>query len=258
MKLFIRFAIFFAFYFSYTQNNVIEKNKLYYFNQTMESNESKSFLNDKESLPNFNFKRRHKVKVIYVDKDSVEFRYLTFKDLNDQKIYNNNTFTISKSDFEKLTKTYYGRFKKWKVGTYTIPFRIRSKNDTFEFDSNLSLGTNLIKGINFDKYSNSFHIDFSLGIALTKINLTEGNSNIKAISDDLKKLSESALTISFGATINFSEKVNLGLFYGWDFLDGQAQTQTKWIHNKKPWIGFGINISFKNNGESSSTQEQQT
>ena len=87
---------------------------------------------------------------------------------------------------------------------------------------------------------------------MTKINLTEGNSNIKNISADLKKLSESALTISFGATINFSEKVNLGLFYGWDFLDGQVQTQTKWIHNKKPWIGFGLNISFKNNGESSS------
>lgn len=257
MKSFIYLLIFSTFYFSYSQDETIEKNKLYYFSQTLESNELKSFLSEKNSLPNFNFKRNHKVKVIYTDKDSVEFRYLTFKDSVNQKIYNNKTFTLSKSDFEKLTKTYYGRFRKWKIGAYTIPFRIRSKNDTFEFDSNLSLGTNLIKGINFNKYSNSLYIDFSLGIALTKINLTESNSNIKGISDDLKKLSESALTFSFGATVNLSKKVNLGFFYGWDFLDGQAQTQTKWIHNKKPWIGFGMNISLKNNGEGSSTQEQQ-
>ena len=57
-----------------------------------------------------------------------------------------------------------------------------------------------------------------------------------------------ALTLSSGVLLRFSEKINLGLFGGWDFLS-KTDKDTNWIYDRKLWIGVGINISFNSSGE---------
>lgn len=240
----------------FAQEDDINLDNLYYFNSTLDLTETNGYL--AKATPDALIKNQYIVKVLRITDDDVEFSYLPFEKQTLKDKYNNRTFSLSKPEFAKLTNEYFGWWRKWKVGAYTIPFRIRSKKDTFEVESDLSLGANLIKGINFSNYRDIGHIDLSVGIALTKINLTESNSKIKEIDEDLTKLSESALTFSFGAMFNLTKNVNAGIFYGWDFLDGVSQKKVKWRQNKKPWIGFGINVSFKEQEKSESGQKSQT
>ncbi|WP_040282432.1 hypothetical protein [Psychroserpens damuponensis] len=239
------------------ENKLITEN-VYYFNTSLNLDETnKLFDNSFTNSTNAEVKKYHQITIKSINDDIVEYTYLTFNNSEYSKIYNGIIYKLPLADFEKYTNPYYGRWRKFQVGAYTIPFRIRSKNKNFEFDSNLSLGANIIKGVNISRFYEKGHIDFSAGIALTKIDLNEDNSSIKDIDDELKTLSESALTFSLGITINFNEYANFGIFYGWDFLDGNSQESVKWIHNKKPWVGLGINVSFNNNSNSTTQQSNQ-
>ncbi len=245
----------------YSQRSDIETNGQYYFTENLNSNESTSKFS--ALYNNATIKRKHIVQVISASDKEVVFKYLNFeKGTSARTLYNGDNqekvFAMSIENFTYYTNPYYNRWRKWKVGVYTIPIRIRSANDTFEFESNLSLGANLIKGVNLSRYNDNVYIDFSVGVSLTKVNLTGDNSNIKNINPDLEKLSQGALTFSLGTTIHLAKSVNAGVFYGWDFLDGKEQSKLNWIHNAKPWIGFGINISFsdQNSNNKSSTIDQ--
>jgi len=257
-KLTLLFFIFISFSFSQEKTYLIE-NGQYYFTKTLNNSISDEKITNK-LIGNFEIKKKHIVQIVNYDSKNVSFRYLTFTDEKLKKIYNedNETLTMSIEDFSFYTNKYLSRFREWKVGAYTVPIRIRSKNENFEFESNLSLGANIAKGINFSRYNDVGYVELSFGISLTKVDLTEDNSDIKTVNPDLNTLSQSALTTSFGLAVHLAKNVNFGLFYGWDFLEGSDQEKLKWIHNKKPWVGFGINISFNSNESSniSSTKEQ--
>ena len=257
MKLFI--SIYFtSILFLTAQENKLTTENIYYFNTSLNLNETnKLFVNTFTNSTSAEVKKFHQIIVKSIKDDIVEYTYLNFTNEKNSKIYNGIIYKLPLADFEKYTNLYYGRWRKFQVGAYTIPFRIRSKNKNFEFESNLSLGANIIKGVNISRFYEKGHVDFSAGIALTKIDLNEDNSSIKDIDDELNTLSESALTFSLGVTINFNEYANFGIFYGWDFLDGNSQESVKWIHNKKPWIGFGINVSFNSNSKSTIQQSDQ-
>ncbi|PKG50562.1 hypothetical protein [Olleya sp. 1-3] len=230
------------------EKNYLVENGQYYFTKSLNTTDS-----DERITTNLNgnleIKRKHILQIVNYDSKTVSFRYLTFTDDKLKKIYNedNETLKMSIEDFSFYTNKYLSRFREWKVGAYTVPIRIRSKNENFEFESNLSLGANIAKGVNFSRYGDLGYAEISFGISLTKVNLTEDNSDIKTVNPDLNTLSQSALTTSFGIAIHLAKNVNFGLFYGWDFLEGSDQEKLKWIHNKKPWLGFGINVSFNSN-----------
>jgi hypothetical protein len=245
---------------SYSQNNTIETNKQYYFITTLSSADSAGKFS--AGSLTCSILKNHIVQVVKNDGTTVTFKYLTFnKDTNLKTLYNGNSgdkeFEMSIENFNFYTKPYFNRWRGWKVGGYTIPVRLRSKDDNFEFESNLSLGANLIKGINFSRYGDLGHIDLSIGFSLTKVNLNADNSNLKLVSPELETLSPGALTFSIGATVELVKNVNFGVFTGWDFIDGAEQKRLRWIHNKKPWIGIGINITFNDN-QSANTSSKNT
>lgn len=150
---------------------------------------------------------------------------------------------MSTTDFYNmpLLRT-YRRFKDAKVGVYTIPFRFRGigstirGEQTFDFESTLSLTTNLVFGFG-SKYKEESWSDFSVGLGLTSVNLD--NSNSWATDNR----SASALTLSVGWVIKFNEYVNFGIFAGNDFL-GKADRKLKWVYDQQTWLGLGININF--------------
>jgi hypothetical protein len=86
------------------------------------------------------------------------------------------------------------------------------------------------------RYTDVSFFDASIGVGLTKINLTEKNSEVD------KNRTASAFTLTLGGVIKPKPMINAGLFIGWDFL-GANDRDVNWKYNKKMWIGLGINIS---------------
>jgi len=122
--------------------------------------EDKMKLNTSDALPNGSeIDNNDQVKIVNIENDRVYFTYLIFdkkKQPEKYAIYNfdndktKKIFSILKADFEKITNPFYNRFRGFKYGAYTVPIRLRSSKDKFEFDANLSLGANIVGRIGLD------------------------------------------------------------------------------------------------------------
>ena len=239
------------------QEKKLVENGQYYFVRTLTPESSKTKFTDSIGV---DIKKKHLIQIVSVDEKKVTFKYLKFENSEIRKLYNGDTadktFSMPIENFTFYTRPYLNLWRKWKVGTYSVPIRLRADDENFEFDSNLSLGTNVIKGINFSRYKDHGYVDLSVGIGLTKVNLTTDNSDLASVQPELDKLSESALTVSLGATIHLAKNVNFGIFYGWDYLDGAEQKELKWIYNAKPWYGFGINVGLTANGSENTSNKK--
>lgn len=170
------------------------------------------------------------VEIITVENDIIYYKkqYADESDIT--------TYALKKADFFFYTKQLFSIYKGAEVGVYTIPFRLRGKGDKFDFESNLSLQTNVIFGFGNRNSQNSF-IDLSAGVGLSSINLNENNSTVA------ENRTASALTWSLGAVLKPAKNVNFGVFIGADYLRADDR-KVNWDYNKKMWVGLGVNISF--------------
>lgn len=230
------------------------------------------------SSTNSQIEKGHRIRVVKTTDDKIYFKYLKFTKPNDTLSSNEKAikpfykfnrefddenqikiFSMSKVDFEKYTSNLYNLFRGFKYGAYTVPIRLRSKDNNFEFNSNLSIGANIISSFGLRTKEHAT-IDFSIGIGITKVALNKENSDLGEEGLDFENvdvLSPAAFTISFGAHITLAKNVNFGIYYGWDKLSS-ADNKAKWIYNKKPWLGIGLNVGFsgKANDSSSSSENQ--
>lgn len=184
-------------------------------------------------------KEKEAIKVINVSKDSVEY-YLK-SDTSTIK----TVLKMTVEEFRDEMAVYYDRIE-WKVGFFAVPFKLRF-ND-FEFESDISLGTNLSLKYRINRTrEDGFALEPLLGLGITKVNLDEFNSLIDAPG------STSAFTINSGLLFHINSKVNFGLFYGADFLAKRDNSKYDWKHNGNGWLGVGLNITFsetkKNDGD---------
>ncbi|WP_167617712.1 hypothetical protein [Maribellus sediminis] len=199
--------------------------------------------------------KNHKVSVIKADSNFVYYQYWRFTDdsiraeLNGNK--NEKIFVLPIVDFNQLTKPVYKRYKGARVGAYTVPFRLRGIGDDFDFESSLSLSANMIFGFG-SYYNQESWFDASLGIGLTKVNLTAKNTK----NTVPQNRTASAFTLSVGGVFKPAPKINGGVFIGWDFLSADDR-DVNWIYNGKMWVGLGINISL-NDVETDSNQIKST
>ncbi|GAB5466487.1 MAG: hypothetical protein Kapaf2KO_19230 [Candidatus Kapaibacteriales bacterium] len=113
----------------------------------------------------------YKIKYLYEIDDQVYFQYFPFtKDtiLNKQYVEGGKTFILPEDQFNQLTEPIYSWYKGFGVGAYTVPYRLRGvlTETGYDFESALSLSTNLVVGFGSSKSPNSW-IDFSLGLGLT-------------------------------------------------------------------------------------------
>ena len=226
--------------------------------------DTKLALDKSDTLPSGALiKHKSQIKILYTEDNRVFFKFLKFDSKADMLAYNKDSngeqriFSMSKLDFENLTKPYYNKFRGFKYGAYTVPIRLRSSNDVFEFDSNLSLGANILGRIGLNRFKENAFIDLSFGISVTKVNLNKENSILGTVGSDFEKidvLSPAALTVSLGLLINLAENVNIGAYLGWDRLS-TADNKTQWIYNNKPWTGIGLNISFNGKAQANNSEE---
>jgi hypothetical protein len=161
-------------------------------------------------------------------------------------------FSLPKEDFLVLTSPLYDRFRGFHFGTYTVPIRLRSTptgnltGDQTEFDGNLFLGANGVVRFGLSQYYEHRFVDLSIGIGISKVNLTPENSDIGSGNGDfadVEALSPAALTTSFGLLFNLAANVNGGVYLGWDRLSS-ADQRTGWVYNREHWWGFGLNVTF--------------
>jgi hypothetical protein len=172
------------------------------------------------------------LKVDYIDDlDFVHFKIIS-KDKKSKEDY-----SMPLKDFKRIMSNFYDRVE-WRVGVYAIPFKLRF-ND-FDFESDVTLGANLSFKYRFNRErEDGFSIEpIIIGIGLTKVNLDESNSIITDPG------STSALTINSGVLIHINSKINLGIFYGGDFLSDKDNKKYDWKYNGNGWLGLGINVSF--------------
>ena len=260
----------------YGQDLKIGNNYFFKAEQGITTNKKMKLFGTKALPIDIEIKKNHKIKIIDIVNDSIYFKYLLFSKPNDtlsvsikkeknyyvfnEDITSNNTkiFSLKKDEFEKLTQTLYNRFRGFKYGAYTVPIRLRKNGDKFEFNSNLSLGANIIGRFGLRTKEHLF-IDFSFGVGLTKVDLNKENSILGTIGSDFEKidvLSPTAFTITFGALFNLAENVNIGAYWGWDKLSS-ADNKAQWVYNNKPWLGIGLNVGFSGKAKNSSGNQSQ-
>lgn len=148
---------------------------------------------------------------------------------------NNDVKALPKALFYYYAKQQFLTYKGAGVGIYTVPFKLRP-GENFDFEAALSLSTNIVFGFGKKDSAESF-LDASIGIGVTSISLTKDNSTVT------ENRTATALTLSSGSVIKFTNNANIGLFFGGDFLNSN-DSKTDWIHNKNLWIGIGINVTF--------------
>lgn len=212
------------------------KTGLYQFKYSIPKNLSMQIL--KGSNNDVDIYKNNKIRVLYEKDGVVYYEYLIFNKEELRIKYNKGkVFSMDKEAFNQITRPVFRYFKGVDAGAYTIPFRLRGAfGDNFDFESSLSLQANVIFGYG-SRYKENSWIDFSFGLGITGVNLSNDNSNVET------SRTASALTFSLGALVKPSKNVNFGLFLGWDLL-GNKDQEVEWIYNKKTWIGLGINISF--------------
>jgi hypothetical protein len=240
----------------------VEIGNNFYFKSLLgaETSDEKLKLNKTDDLPDgAEIKSKALIKVVNIENDRIFFKYLAYDEgSTEEGIYNLNSnnstriFSLSKTDFENLTNTYYNYFRGFKYGAYTVPIRLRSSGDNFEFDANLSLGANILGRIG-SRFNENLFVDLSFGVGLTKVNLNKENSILGTADTDFSEidvLSPTAFTVSFGALFNLAKNVNIGAYWGWDTISS-ADNKAKWVFNKKPWLGFGLNVAFTGDADKS-------
>jgi len=179
----------------------------------------------------------HKINILKIDNDIVYYKYWKFSNPRKNEQYNKNSiFTMPISDFKRLTKPIYKKYKGANYGAYVIPFRLRGIGEDFDFESSLSLQANMVFGFG-NQFTKESQYDISVGMGLTGVKLTNINSKVT------ENRTASAFTISLGGIIKPAKNVNFGMFIGWDFL-GASDKKIQWKYNGKTWLGVGINISF--------------
>lgn len=227
-------TLLFAFKIQAQSNKTFSGN--YFFKKSVIINSTQT---EKDSERAIEIRRNRKVVVLDTGKSKVYYQYWNFKKdpvLIDK--FNNRTFEMPFKDFVSLTGKIYSRYKGAAFGVYTIPFRLRGIADDFDFESSLSLQSNVVFGFGRrDKEESWF--DASLGIGLSGVGLNNLNSDI---SEDTVRTA-SAFTISCGGVIKFAPEVNLGIFLGWDFL-GLGDQDINWKYDKRTWLGLGLNVSY--------------
>lgn len=144
-------------------------------------------------------------------------------------------FILDKENFQKSCSEY---IKKWDItfGTFTTPFKIRTK--PFLFTTDLNLGAS----ISFRRrFCQDFFWGGILGLSLSSVKLDSLSTNgfVKTPTD------RPAITPTINALIGY-KNINLMVGVGIDYISQTSKIEGSWVYHKKPWFGVGIGVSLFN------------
>jgi hypothetical protein len=153
-------------------------------------------------------------------------------------------------------------FSETTVSALTIPIKYRFKKESQDIlaeskdiseEFTTAVNVNLFVGKTFhgktkfhyrEKVGNITNTSkFTGGLLVGVSTVTLDRSNTSAsnspILDD-SKITKGLSSLGIGGTYTFN-KINFGLFYGWDFSIGDDSS--KWNYNKRPWLGLAVGYS---------------
>jgi hypothetical protein len=230
------------------QENQIIKGGNYYISNAVATsnfviNSSLSTKQNSESLKNSDYI----LTVKGIEDDVVYFKFWNFATTEKNNEINGENkdviYNMSLKDFKKATAVYYNKIE-WKVGVFTVPFKLRFSD--FNFESNVNIGTNIGAKIRWDRRKEKgLAIEPLIGIGLSAITLNADNSTIENTSN------LSAFSINGGLIFHITDNINLGAILGFDYLSGNDQNKYNWIHNGNGWLGLGVNIAFSTGTQNS-------
>ncbi|MDR2237757.1 MAG: hypothetical protein LBE92_16665 [Chryseobacterium sp.] len=150
-------------------------------------------------------------------------------------------YSLPLVDFKDNTKPLYN-IVDWRVGVFTVPFKLRLSE--FSFDANVNLGANLGAKFRMNrKIKNGFSLEPIVGFGLASIKLDESNSKTS------ESTNISAFTINTGLLIHVNNSINVGFTYGFDHISKNDQNNYDWKYNGKGWLGLGINVAFSSQND---------
>lgn len=150
-------------------------------------------------------------------------------------------YSLPLADFKDNTRPLYNVVD-WRVGVFTVPFKLRLSE--FSFDANVNLGANLGAKFRMNrKIKNGFSLEPILGFGLASIKLDEANSKAS------ESTNISAFTINTGLLIHVNNSINVGFTYGFDHISKNDQNNYDWKYNGKGWLGLGINVAFSSQND---------
>nr|WP_321223404.1 hypothetical protein [uncultured Psychroserpens sp.] len=193
------------------------------------------------------------------DRNEVIKAFVKFPDDKNKIII--NPF-ISKRD--TLNSTYFislkNRHKEWlpftefTVSSVTIPlkYRFKDKSNDIGEEFTTAINLNFLLGFSYgnssfmyrDKVgnkSNTWKLSGGVILGASTVELNNSNtSNAEIPIESGNTINQGLFSFGFGATYSFN-KLNFGVFYGWDYSLGDASK--KWNYNKQPWLGIGVGYS---------------
>lgn len=221
---------------AFSQHVDINVGDIFEFNRTLDDRIVQNIYSISDAtLPTIERDRRIKITNYNTEANTVSFVYLDDP---------TQIFDVSMDVMKLNAKKQFRRYKGAQAAVYSVPFRLRGigSDSLFDFQSTLNLEGNLIFGFGPSHWERSL-IDFSVGIGITSVDLTEQNT-ITELNNDR---TATAFTISSGFVINITKTANIGAFIGWDMLAlrdrGIAEKELNWIFNGKMWVGIGLNVS---------------
>ncbi|KPE51943.1 hypothetical protein AOB46_06905 [Chryseobacterium indologenes] len=150
-------------------------------------------------------------------------------------------YSLPLADFKDNTRPLYN-IVDWRVGVFTVPFKLRLSE--FSFDANVNLGANLGAKFRMNrKIKNGFSLEPIVGFGLASIKLDESNSKAS------ESTNTSAFTINTGLLIHVNNSINVGFTYGFDHIGKNDQNNYDWKYNGKGWLGLGINVAFSSQND---------
>ncbi|HIC8755402.1 hypothetical protein [Elizabethkingia anophelis] len=160
---------------------------------------------------------------------------------NKKKYPINYVYSLPLQTFQQNVLPLYNRVI-YRVGAFTVPFKLRLSS--FSFDANVNIGANLGFKFRWDRrVENGFALEPIVGFGIASIKLDNSNSQAE------ESTNISAFTITTGVLIHLTQRVNVGVTYGFDRISRNDQNNYHWKYNGKGWLGIGINVSFGNEND---------
>lgn len=126
------------------------------------------------------------------------------------------------------------------VGALNFPFKIRPQGKSFDFNGAFNFGVAVgwkVKHESWRKYN--YNILGGMSVSQINIDTISATRNKDIL---LSANGYSALSLSLGIMVE-NQKVQIGAFIGWDWLNRTNQSNFGWAYQGKPWFSIGIGYS---------------
>lgn len=132
------------------------------------------------------------------------------------------------------------------IGVVNFPFKFRPQKDKVDFSGSFNFGAGL--GVTFPhkswrKTTHSLISGYSISnVVLDSVSVVKNHDKLSSTNNF------TAFSFSLGYLIQY-EKVQAGLFIGWDRINRINQEEFGWIYQGKSWLSIGFGLAIFSGGK---------